>query len=144
MGTVQNGDRIQVHYTGKFEDGDVFDTSEGGGPLEFEVGAGQLIPGFDTAVVGMQMGEKKQVTLPPEEAYGERSEERVVRADKDQLPPDTEVSVGDVLQVTIDGVDYPAPVTEVDEGGFTIDLNPPLAGRTLVFEIEVVGIVATD
>ncbi len=141
MGTVQNGDRIMVHYTGKFEDGDVFDSSEGGDALEFEVGAGQLIPGFDTAVVGMKAGEKKQVTLPPDQAYGERSDERVVHAEKDQLPPDTEVSVGDVLQVTIDGVDYPAPVTEVDENGFTIDLNPPLAGRTLVFDIEVVGIV---
>ncbi len=144
MATVQNGDRIKVHYTGKFEYGDVFDSSEGGDPLEFEVGAGQLIPGFDTAVVGMAQGEKKQVTLPPDQAYGERSDERVVRAGKDQLPPDTEVSVGDVLQVTIDGVDYPAPVTAVDDAGFTIDLNPPLAGRTLVFDIEVVGIVASD
>ncbi len=144
MATVQNGDRIKVHYTGKFEDGDVFDSSEGGDPLEFEVGAGQLIPGFDTAVVGMASGEKKQVTLPPDQAYGERSDERVVQAGKDQLPPDTEVSVGDVLQVTIDGVDYPAPVTAVDDAGFTIDLNPPLAGRTLVFDIEVVEIVASD
>lgn len=144
MGTVQNGNRIKVHYTGKFEDGDVFDSSEGGDPLEFEVGAGQLIPGFDTAVVGMAAGEKKQVTLPPDQAYGERSDERVVHADTDQLPPDTEVSVGDVLQVTIDGEDYPAPVTEVNESGFTVDLNPPLAGRTLVFDIEVVEIVASD
>lgn len=141
MQLAKNGDRVKVHYTGKFEaSGEVFDSSEGGDPLEFVVGGGQLIEGFDEAIVGMGIGQSKTVTLPPEKAYGERSEERVVQAPRSELPDDAEVNVGDVLEVTIGGQTFPAPVTSMDAETLTLDLNPPLAGHTLVFDLTLVAI----
>lgn len=138
---VKKGDKVQVHYTGRLaEGGDTFDSSEGGDPIAFEVGSGQLIEGFDEALIGMSVGQTKTVTLPPEKAYGERSEERVLTANKSELPDDSEVNVGDVLEVSIGDQQFPAPVTAVGEDTFTIDLNPPLAGETLIFDLTLVSI----
>ncbi len=141
MQLAKNGDQVKVHYTGKFEDsGEVFDSSEGGAPLEFQVGGGQLIEGFDEAIVGMGVGQSKTVTLPPEKAYGARSEDRIVRAPRNNLPEDAEIEVGDVLEVTIEDQSFPAPVTAIDDESVTLDLNPPLAGHTLVFDLTLVAI----
>ena len=140
MATIDQGNRVKIHYTGRFEDGEVFDTSDDGDPLEFVVGQGQLIPGFEKAVLGMAEGESKTVTLPPEEAYGERSDERILDVPSSELPEGQAIEIGDVLTVDAYGETFPAIVSEVSDEGITLDLNPPLAGRTLVFELKVVSV----
>ena len=101
---------------------------------------GPLIEGFDEAIVGMGVGQSKTVTVPPEKGYGERSDERVIQAPRAHLPEDAEVEVGDVLEVTIGDQQFPAPVTAMDAESVTLDLNPPLAGHTLVFDLTLVAI----
>jgi len=143
MELAGKGTRVQIHYVGRLEDGgEIFDSSEGSEPLEFVVGSGELIDGFDEAVVGMHVGQTKTVTLPPEKAYGEHSEERVIHAPRSEMPPEAEVKVGDILEVTIEGESYPAPVTAIDDESVTIDMNPPLAGQTLIFELTLAAIVS--
>ena len=137
MSNVQPGNSVQVHYEGRFEDGEVFDTSRGREPLAFEAGSDQLIPGFSNAVIGMAVGDSKTVTLPPAEAYGEHDPERVQRADRDVLPEG--VKVGDRLEARSGEHRMVVEVTELDDEGATLDANHPLAGRTLVFDIEVVA-----
>jgi len=140
MSQVQAGDSVQVHYEGRFEDGDVFDSSRSRGPLEFEAGSDQLIPGFSNAVIGMTVGDSKTVTLPPDQAYGDHDPERVQRVDKSALPDD--VKVGDRLQAQSGEHSIVVAVTELDDDGATLDANHPLAGRTLVFDIELVAIAS--
>ena len=142
-GTAQakDGDTVQVHYTLKLEDGTVFDTSIGGDPLQFTIGDGQLIPGFEQAVVGMSPGESKTVEIPADEAYGPYLEELVMVVDRDQLPEDLQPEVGQQLQISQpDGQTILVKVIDVSESSVTLDANHPLAGKDLTFDIELVEI----
>ncbi|NLI61856.1 MAG: peptidylprolyl isomerase [Methanosarcinaceae archaeon] len=139
---VENGDTIKVEYTGKYTNGTVFDTSEGREPLEFVAGAGQMIKGFDNAVIGMKEGEKKTVTIPPEEAYGERNETMIL-----DIPMETvKNNLGSVPKIG-DGLQFgyfTGYVIEVSDEKITLALNNRLAGETLTFDIEVVEIKKTE
>ncbi len=136
-----SGDTVTVHFTGKLEDGTVFDTSREGEPLQFEVGADEVIDGFDSAVEGMQVGENREAELPPEEAYGERDDELVFPVPRSQLPEGFDPEEGDEVAVEAeDGREIPGRVAEVDDDSVTLDLNHPLAGRVLRFEIELVDV----
>ncbi len=138
---IENGHNIAVHYTGTFEDGEVFDSSRERGPLNFEVGAGQMIKGFDDAVVGMKVGESKEITLPPEEAYGPRNEELLIEMDRANFPEDMELEEGMQLQLTNqNGQPVPATVDHIGEEKIAMDVNHPMAGKTLIFAIEIVEI----
>jgi len=139
--TVDTGNAIQVHYTGTLTNGEVFDSSEGRDPLQVTIGQGQLISGFENALMGMGLNEKKTFTLQPEEAYGERDEEAMRRFPRKELPPDLQVEKGQMLALsTPEGQQIPAKVAQLDNESITLDLNHPLAGESLTFEIEVVGI----
>jgi FKBP-type peptidyl-prolyl cis-trans isomerase 2 len=143
MSQANQGDKVRIHYTGKLEDGTVFGSSVGQEPLEFTIGLGNVIPGVETAIVGMAVGDKKTVTLPPAEAYGERSNDLIAQFRKSDLPNDLEAKVGDRLQMRrSDGQNIVVTVTSVGDDDITIDANPPLAGRTLIFELELVEIAA--
>ena len=137
MTTAQEGMNVKIHYTGKLEDGEVFDSSEGKEPLEFTVGEGKIIKGFEEAVVGMEVGAEKDIVIPPEKGYGEPRAELVQKMPKDKLG-DLKPEVGMIVGMQIPGVDqtFPAKITEVTEEGITVDLNPPLAGKTLHFHIK--------
>lgn len=137
--TIAKGDTVKVEYTGKLDDGTVFDTSEGRAPLQFEAGAGQVIPGFDKAVVGMEKGESKSIKIKPEEAYGEKNPEMMKAVPKEALPKEFEPKEGKMLGLTTpDGRQMPAKIVKVGKDDVTLDLNHPLAGQTLNFEIKVV------
>jgi len=138
--TVKKGDKIKVEYTGKLEDGTVFDASEKHGqPLEFETGAGQVIKGFDDAVIGMKQGEEKEVNIPSAEAYGEPKPELLKKIPRDQLPKDQDPKVGMVLVMkTPDGQQIPTKIAEVSDTDVTLDLNHPLAGKNLIFNIKII------
>ncbi len=133
---AKDGDIVQVHYTGTLEDGSQFDSSVGRDPLEFTVGAGQMIAGFDRAVLGMTVGEKKTVTIPAAEAYGEHRDDLVTVENLDLLPSEITPEVG--MKLSAGG--RVVTVTEVTETTFTIDANHELAGKDLIFEIELVAI----
>lgn len=140
---VKNGDRVAVHYTGKLSDGSVFDSSRDRDPLEFVLGQRNVIPGFEKAILGMESGETKTATVPASEAYGEHQPEMIVEFERDKIPPDLDVQVGQQLQVqTTSGQSLPARVIDTSDSGVTLDANHPLAGKDLTFEIEVVKIVA--
>lgn len=135
------GDVVAVHYTGKLEDGTVFDTSREGEPVEFEVGSGAVIEGFDNAVAGMEVGQQREVRIAPEQAYGERREEMQLDVPKDQLPEGFAPEIGQMLALQIaPGQQAIARIAGVDDDTVTLDLNHPLAGQTLIFDIELVGI----
>ncbi len=141
MKKVQANDKVKVHYTGKLKTGEVFDSSLERDPLEFTVGAGQMIKGFDQAVNGMELNEKKTVTIPSGEAYGERNEQLISAVSKSDLPDDMKPEVGQTLVATDQqGHQTHVLVTEVADTSITIDANHPLAGKDLVFEIELVEI----
>lgn len=139
---IKQGDKIKVEYEGKLEDGTVFDSSEKHGkPLEFEVGSGQIIPGFDKAVAGMEKDEEKEITIPPAEAYGEYNKDLIKKIPRDKLPPEPEPKVGMMLGVNMpNGAQFPALIKEVTDKELTIDLNNPLAGKTLIFKVKIVEI----
>lgn len=141
MSQAKSGDTVKIHYTGTLEDGSQFDSSEGRDPLEFQVGSGQVIPGFDKAVEGMAVGENKQVTIPPEEAYGDHNAQMVQDVPKTALPDDLEPEVGMALSARgQDGQEMRLTVTEVKDDAITVDGNHPLAGKPLNFDIELVSI----
>ena len=144
MSTIKKGDKVKVEYTGTLEDGTVFDSSTiQGKPIEFEVGAGQLLRGFEEAVIGMQQGEEKEITLQPEEAYGQHKEEFVKEISKECFPPDQEIQPGMFFMMILqDGRQMPVQIYEVSEETVTIDLNHPLAGKTLIFKIKIVDIIS--
>ncbi len=136
-----SGDTVRVHFTGKLEDGTVFDTSREGDPLRFEIGADEVIDGFERAVEGMEVGENREAELQPDEAYGERDEELVFPVPRNQLPEGFDPEAGDEVAVEIeDGREVPGRVAEVEDDSVTLDLNHPLAGRSLTFEIELVDV----
>jgi len=135
---VKSGDTIAVDYTGKFESGDVFDSSEGKQPLTFTVGAGMLIKGFDQAVIGMKKGESKTVTVPPDMGYGPRDENAMVDIPRSQFPQDMPLTEGLELQLQNPaGQPVPARVASISETNVTMDVNHFLAGKTLVFDITI-------
>lgn len=135
------GDTVSVHYTGRLEDGTVFDSSRGSEPLEFELGSGAVIEGFDQAVTGMEVGESREVRIAPEDAYGARREEMQLEVPRSELPEGLDPVEGDMLGIQIaPGQQAVARIASVADESITIDLNHPLAGETLVFDIELVGI----
>lgn len=141
MSEAKKGDKVKVHYTGKLNDGSVFDSSVNREPLEFELGAGMMIAGFDQAVHGMKVGDKKTTNIPSDQAYGERNDEMIVSVPKEQLPPDLEPEVGQQLSMQQpNGQAIPVVVTSVEEASIELDANHPLAGKDLTFEIELVEI----
>ncbi len=138
--TIKKGDKVKIEYTSKLADGTVFDTSKGKAPLTFEVGAKQVIPGFDKAVEGMNVDEEKTFTIKSEEAYGPVREELKQEVPKDKLPKEQEPQVGMMLLMQApDGNQIPARITKVTKDKVTIDINHPLAGKDLTFEVKVVG-----
>jgi peptidylprolyl isomerase len=142
MTQVKNGDTVKVHYTGKLEDGTVFDSSANREPLEFAVGSGRIIPGFESALIGMSPGESKTAKIASEQAYGPRKPEQVVVVDRQQIPADIPVSVGQQLQISQpNGQAIPVMVTDISDAKVTLDANHPLAGEDLTFDIELVDIV---
>jgi FKBP-type peptidyl-prolyl cis-trans isomerase 2 len=142
---AKTGDTVKVHYTGRLQDGTVFDTSVGSEPLEFTLGQGQIIPGFEQAVIGMQVGESKTVTIPVDQAYGPRRDDMILEVSRDELPDDLEPTVGLQLQMNQgDGGIMIVTITEVSETTIKIDANHPLAGQDLVFDIELVEIGASQ
>ncbi len=141
MGKAQVGDRVTVHYTGRLTDGTEFDSSAGQEPLEVVLGAGRVIPGFENAIVGMQTGESRTVTIPVEEAYGPHSEELVLSVPRNRLPEDLSPEIGMQLQMQqADGGLVDVLITSLDEQNITLDANHPLAGQALVFDIRLVTI----
>ncbi|MCT8336653.1 FKBP-type peptidyl-prolyl cis-trans isomerase SlyD [Methanoculleus chikugoensis] len=142
MAQAKAGDTVKVHYTGKLEDGTVFDTSEERTPLEFTIGSGQIIPGFERAVVGMEPGETKTATISPEEAYGQHREDMTITVERGQFPEDINPEPGQQLQVQQpDGRAAIVVVSDVTESTVTLDANHPLAGQPLTFDIELVDII---
>jgi peptidylprolyl isomerase len=136
---MKKGDTARVHYTGRLEDGQVFDTSEGGEPLEFEVGSGEVIKGFDEGVRGMYVGEKKTIEIEADDAYGPRSEALVQAVPRVELNLETEPQVGMNLVLQLpDGNQIPVAITDVTQDSVTLDANHPLAGQKLIFDIELV------
>ena len=142
MTQAKNNDSVKVHYTGKLEDGTVFDSSQDRDPLQFQLGQGQIIPGFEQAVIGMNPGEAKTVNIPSNQAYGPRQEELIQEVPRQQLPTDMEFQVGQRLQL---GQEKEQPmiveVTEVTDASITLDANHPLAGKELIFDIELLEII---
>ncbi|MGI9553883.1 MAG: FKBP-type peptidyl-prolyl cis-trans isomerase [Thermodesulfobacteriota bacterium] len=142
MAAAKSGSRVKVHYTGKLEDGTVFDTSVGQDPLEFELGKGQVISGFDDAVTGMETGQSKDVNITPDKAYGDRRDELIIKVEKDKLPDGMEPQIGQILSANHSGnnskIDF--TVVEIGEKTLTLDANHALAGKNLVFTIELLEI----
>ncbi len=138
---VKKGSTVRVHYTGTLNDGTVFDTSRNDEPFEFRIGEGVVIPGFESALIGMKKNETKHVVISPDEAYGQYDLELRVVVQKGKLPPDIEYQEGIVLQIdTAEGYTAHATVVEIKEDAVTLDGNHPLAGETLNFDIELVDV----
>jgi peptidylprolyl isomerase len=143
MKKVRNGDKVRVHYTGRLDDGTIFDTSQGREPLTFVVGKGQLIKGFEDAVIGMEVGEKKTVKILSKDAYGPHREELVLTVPRKDFPPHIEPREGLALRMREpDGDVIRLTIKEVTEDTVTLDANHPLAGQDLTFEIEMMEIVS--
>ncbi len=142
MTQAKQGDTVQLHYMGKLQDGTVFDTSRERYPLKFTIGNGQVIAGFEQAVIGMKIGESKTAKIPMEQAYGPHREDMVITMDRNQLPPDLNPMVGQRLELTqVDDQTSLVTVTAVTESTLTLDANHPLAGKELTFDMELVGIM---
>ncbi len=139
---IKKGDKVKVEYEGTLEDGTVFDSSEKHGqPLEFEMGSGQIIPGFEKAIAGMKKGQEKNITLKPSDAYGDPKPELIKTIPKTAIPTDKELKPGMLIGVGLpNGAQLPAKITKVTKDLITIDLNHPLAGKVLNFKVKVVSI----
>lgn len=141
MSKVKDGDTVKVHYKGTLKDGSVFDSSENREPLEFTLGQGQLIPGFEKAVIGLAEGDTTSIDIPSGEAYGEVRDDLIINVPKEQLPDEVEPQVGMQLQLNQpNGQPVPVRITEISEGELTLDANHPLAGKDLKFDIELVEV----
>ncbi|MEW5928643.1 MAG: peptidylprolyl isomerase [Gemmatimonadota bacterium] len=141
MAQAKSGDTVRVHYTGRLDDGSVFDSSEGREPLEFVLGAQQVIPGFEEAVDGLSPGEERTVNIPADRAYGARREEMVLSVGRDQFPDEIRPEVGQQLQMSQDGQVAIVTITGVSDAEVTLDANHPLAGKDLTFDVQLVEIV---
>jgi peptidylprolyl isomerase len=141
MSKAKNGDKVKVHYTGKLEDGTVFDSSKEREPLELTIGTGKVIPGFEKGVIGMERGGSKTVTVRPEEAYGSVRKELVAKVKKENLPENITPAIGEQLRLRQrDGNIVNVTITEIRGDTVTLDANHPLSGKTLIFDIELVEI----
>jgi len=142
MTQAKQGDTVKVHYTGMLDDGTVFDTSRNRNPLQFTIGKGQVIVGFEQAIDGMTTGESKTVTIPMENAYGPHRKEMIITMERSKLPADLNPKVGQRLELTqMDDRNILVTVTAVTDSMLTLDANHPLSGKNLVFDIELVGII---
>ena len=140
MTQAKSGDTVRIHYTGTLDDGSVFDSSEGRDPLEFALGSGQVIPGFDSGVTGMAVGDKKTINIPCAEAYGEVIEEAKQVVAREHIPADIPLELGTQLQMqAANGQAMMVTVAEVTEESVTLDGNHPLAGKDLTFALELVS-----
>ena len=145
MTQAKSGDTVRIHYTGTLDDGSTFDSSAGRDPLEFKLGSGQVIPGFDKGVDGMSVGEKKTIHIPADEAYGQMDDRAVQAIPRENIPDDIPLEVGIQLQMqSPTGQVMPVTVTEVSETEVTLDANHPLAGKDLTFELELVSVGCGD
>jgi peptidylprolyl isomerase len=141
MAQVKKGDKVKVHYHGKLTSGETFDSSEGRDPLEFEVGSGNVIKGFDDGVTGMELGEKKTINIPFLEAYGPRNPEMVIEVTKDKFPEDMEIEIGLPLMMSDgQGHQFQVTIVEIKEDSVMLDANHPLAGKDLIFDLELMEI----
>ena len=141
MGQAKNGDTVKVHFTGRLENGEVFSNSKDDQPLEFTLGSGKIIPGFEEGIIGMEVGETKTITVPPEEAYGPRRKELIVDVEKTDLPENITPAIGEQIQIRQkDGNPIKVTITDMNEDTVTLDANHPLAGNTLFFHVELVEI----
>lgn len=142
MATAKTGDTVRVHYTGKLEDGSIFDSSANRDPLEFTIGAGEVIAGFEQAVTGLSKGETVSTTILPEQGYGPRREEMLAVIPRDRLPQEIAPEVGQRLSVQQqDGRQLVVAIAKVDEDSVTLDANHELAGKTLTFDLELVEVL---
>ena len=142
MQKVKSGDKVKVHYHGRLNNGETFDKSEGREPLEFEVGSGMVIKGFDDGVTGMSVGEKKTITIPFNEAYGPKNPEMIIDMPRNRFPKDMELEVGMALAMSDgQGQQFEVVVTQLKEDSVVLDANHPLAGKDLIFDLEIVEIV---
>ena len=145
MQQAQQGDKVKVHYHGTLRTGEIFDSSNGREPLEFTVGSGQVIKGFDEGVKGMSVGEKKTVEIPVQDAYGEKSQDLIIEFPKEQFPADMNPEVGQQLMMSNgSGQSFPVTIQEIKEDSVLLDANHPLAGQDLIFDLELVEIVPTS
>jgi peptidylprolyl isomerase len=141
MQKAKQGDKVKVHYTGKLLGGEQFDSSKGREPLEFTVGAGQMIKGFDDAIPGMSVGDKKTINIAPENAYGEKNKDAIIEFPKENIPADMKLEPGMQLQLRDqDGRPIPVTVVEIKDDIIVLDANHMLAGKELIFDIELVEI----
>jgi FKBP-type peptidyl-prolyl cis-trans isomerase 2 len=141
MSQARNGDTVKVHFTGRLENGEVFSKPKEDEPFEFTLGSGELIPGFEKGIVGMEVGETKTITAPPEEAFGPRHKELIVDVEKTDLPENITPAIGEQIQIRQkDGNPIKVTVTDMNEDTVTLDANHPLAGNTLFFHVELVEI----
>ncbi len=141
MKVAQNGDTVKVHYTGRLNSGETFDSSDGGDPLEFTIGEQQLIAGFEEAVIGMDPGQTKTITIPADEAYGEKRSELIATVERTRFPDDVELALGQQFRVGQAGSDeMVVTVTALTDSHVTIDANHPLAGEELTFDITLAEI----
>lgn len=142
MQQAKNGDTVRVHYKGSLDDGSVFDSSEEGDPIEFTIGSGEVIPGFEEAIIGMSPGDTKTEVIDPENAYGGRMNDLVFSVPREQLGATADdLEVGDVVRVGFsDGRSAPVQVSEIGDQSVTLDANHPLAGKRLTFDLTLVGI----
>jgi peptidylprolyl isomerase len=141
MTGIREGDLVRVHYTGKLQNGEIFDSSDGEDPLNVKVGEGNIIPGFERALIGMEVGEKKTFDLTPEQAFGQRRDELVHVVDRNQISTDMKLEVG--MQLALKGKEeepIPAHIVDLTDSTVTIDTNHPLAGKSLIFEIDVLDV----
>jgi FKBP-type peptidyl-prolyl cis-trans isomerase 2 len=142
MAQVKSGDKVKVHYHGKLNSGETFDSSAGREPLEFEVGSGMVIKGFDEGVTGMAVGEKKTINIPFDEAYGPRNPEMLIEMPKDKFPIDMDIEPGMTLGMSDpQGQQYQVTIVEIKEDVVILDANHPLAGLDLIFDLELVEII---
>ena len=146
MAKAKPGDRVMVHYNGSLEDGTIFSsTYEEDEPFEFTIGEESILPSFQNAVIGMKEGEKRTISVPPEDGYGEHKSEFVLKMERAQAPPELELEVGKRLQIRLnDGTTRVVTVLAINEDSVVLDANDPLAGKTLQFEIELVQIVQSE
>ena len=141
---IEDGTTAVVHYTGSFPDGEVFDSSDGKDPLAYQVGKQQMIPGFEQEMMGAAVGEKRQFTLTPDRAYGERSEDAIQQVPRDQFPSEMPLEIGVMMAAQTPQGPLPFTVTEIADSSVTVDFNHQMAGKTLKFSVEVVDVRCDD